>query len=202
MKIFISLFAGAILFAACSNNSNKQGDATAKETPAPSSEESIQTINPAFSNLDDAVSVHIKSIFDQYFVLNAALVNSSPEEARAGADALLQTVRRFDKSLLPAEQKPEYDKSMGSIRASLNKIAATADLEKQRAHFAALSTKAYELAKSFDAGKTVYRGHCPMALDDKGAMWLSESKEIKNPYYGEKMLECGTVEEVIANKNS
>jgi hypothetical protein len=36
-----------------------------------------------------------------------------------------------------------------------------------------------------------------MALNDKGAMWLSENKEIKNPYYGEKMMECGTVEEVI-----
>jgi hypothetical protein len=36
-----------------------------------------------------------------------------------------------------------------------------------------------------------------MAQDGKGAMWLSESKEIKNPYFGDKMMECGSVEEEI-----
>lgn len=28
-------------------------------------------------------------------------------------------------------------------------------------------------------------------------MWLSEIKEVKNTYYGDKMLTCGTVEEII-----
>jgi len=32
---------------------------------------------------------------------------------------------------------------------------------------------------------------------DKGAMWLSETTEIRNPYFGGKMLECGVVKKVI-----
>jgi hypothetical protein len=36
-----------------------------------------------------------------------------------------------------------------------------------------------------------------MAKDGKGAMWLSETKEIKNPYFGDKMMECGEVNEII-----
>jgi hypothetical protein len=36
-----------------------------------------------------------------------------------------------------------------------------------------------------------------MYNDKKGAIWLSETKEIKNPYYGKKMLTCGNVKEEI-----
>jgi len=36
-----------------------------------------------------------------------------------------------------------------------------------------------------------------MYNDDKGAMWLSETDEIKNPFYGSKMLKCGKVQEKI-----
>lgn len=35
------------------------------------------------------------------------------------------------------------------------------------------------------------------APNGKGAYWLSESEEIKNPYYGEVMLTCGETKEVI-----
>jgi Cu(I)/Ag(I) efflux system membrane fusion protein len=32
-----------------------------------------------------------------------------------------------------------------------------------------------------------------MAFDNKGAYWLSETKEIRNPYFGDKMMTCGEV---------
>jgi hypothetical protein len=55
----------------------------------------------------------------------------------------------------------------------------------------------YELVKTFGAGKKVYYDHCPMAFNNKGANWLSESAAIKNPYMGTKMPGCGSVEQVI-----
>ena len=36
-----------------------------------------------------------------------------------------------------------------------------------------------------------------MALEDQGAYWLSEFKEIKNPYFGDAMLKCGEVKGII-----
>ena len=36
-----------------------------------------------------------------------------------------------------------------------------------------------------------------MANNDKGAYWLSTDETIKNPYFGEMMLKCGTVAAVI-----
>jgi len=43
----------------------------------------------------------------------------------------------------------------------------------------------------------MYQDHCAKAKENQGAMWMSENKEIKNPYFGAKMPTCGTVEEVI-----
>jgi Cu(I)/Ag(I) efflux system membrane fusion protein len=46
-------------------------------------------------------------------------------------------------------------------------------------------------------GKTVYYQFCPMANNNKGAYWLSESKVIRNPYFGEKMINCGETKEIL-----
>jgi Cu(I)/Ag(I) efflux system membrane fusion protein len=36
-----------------------------------------------------------------------------------------------------------------------------------------------------------------MAFNDKGAYWLSDKEAIRNPYFGDKMLTCGSVEETL-----
>jgi Cu(I)/Ag(I) efflux system membrane fusion protein len=36
-----------------------------------------------------------------------------------------------------------------------------------------------------------------MAFDFDGAEWLSDSDQIRNPYFGDKMLTCGSVEDTI-----
>jgi Cu(I)/Ag(I) efflux system membrane fusion protein len=41
-----------------------------------------------------------------------------------------------------------------------------------------------------------------MALGDKGAYWLSEIKEINNPYFGEEMLRCGEITKTIRTKGA
>ena len=200
MKQFIISMFVVITLASCGNNGNKEHanhDTTKAAETNTAATEDIKKQKPVFSHLDASVASHIKEVFDHYIHVKTALVNSNPEEAKNGANAILQALKGFDKSLLPAEQKSAYDKSVARLRTSANNITSAGDIEKQREHFATLSNDAYELAKSFGAGKTIYHEHCPMALNDKGAMWLSESKEIKNPYYGEKMLSCGTVEEII-----
>jgi hypothetical protein len=45
--------------------------------------------------------------------------------------------------------------------------------------------------------KTLYQDFCPMANNGKGAIWLSEIEEIKNPFYGSKMMKCGKMQKQI-----
>ena len=77
-------------------------------------------------------------------------------------------------------------------------IAKNGDnIKHQRSHFVMMSEVVYDLVKNFGAGRPLYHDHCPMARDNQGAMWISEVKEIKNPYFGSAMFKCGRVEEVI-----
>jgi len=62
----------------------------------------------------------------------------------------------------------------------------------------------FKLSKDFDtvfsenitAGK-LYKQYCPMAFDGEGAFWFSEEKEILNPYFGDKMLHCGSIQATL-----
>lgn len=68
----------------------------------------------------------------------------------------------------------------------------------QREHYVMLSKDIADLIKTFGSGgQTLYKDFCPMANDGKGAIWISEVKEIKNPYLGSKMPTCGSMKQEI-----
>jgi hypothetical protein len=73
--------------------------------------------------------------------------------------------------------------------------ANAGNIKHQREHFDMLSKDIYDLVKAFGGGRVLYKDFCPMYNDKKGAIWLSESKTIKNPYYGKSMSTCGSVQE-------
>jgi hypothetical protein len=66
-------------------------------------------------------------------------------------------------------------------------------IDHQREHFETLSTDITDLITLLGTDKTLYQDYCPM----KKVSWLSETKEIKNPFYGSKMLTCGSVKKQI-----
>jgi hypothetical protein len=42
---------------------------------------------------------------------------------------------------------------------------------------------------STQSGNTI--AYCPMAFDDKGALWVQAEGKLANPYFGASMLRCG-----------
>jgi hypothetical protein len=36
-----------------------------------------------------------------------------------------------------------------------------------------------------------------MAFNNTGAYWLSSDKQVQNPYFGDKMMRCGRVDNAI-----
>ena len=71
------------------------------------------------------------------------------------------------------------------------------DIDQQRAYFATLSKDISTLIANFGTTKHLYQDYCPMYNEGKSGYWISEMKEIKNPYYGKKMHKCGeTVEKI------
>ena len=71
-------------------------------------------------------------------------------------------------------------------------------IDHQREHFMSLSNNLTTVVKTLKINEeTAYSQFCPMANDGKGAYWLSKEDKVKNPYYGKKMLTCGSVKETL-----
>lgn len=157
-----------------------------------------QAVSAAFTTVDPAAAGAIHAIIGHYLDVKNALASDDGAKAAEAAGAISDALKKVDKSLLTAEQKAAFDKSADIVGQESAKIAGSAaDIAGQRASFFPLSESVYALAKQFGGGKTLYHDHCPMARDNQGAMWISEQKDIRNPYFGSGMLTCGTVEEVI-----
>ena len=71
-------------------------------------------------------------------------------------------------------------------------------LEHQRKQFQIISDTIIEMVRNFDEmNDKLFVQFCPMADNNKGAYWLSKEEKVINPYFGEAMLTCGEVKQVI-----
>ncbi|MEP6594992.1 MAG: DUF3347 domain-containing protein [Ginsengibacter sp.] len=205
LKILVRLSAFTLIFIAACNNidkSPKENDMskmnadTTKNTKVANTQ--TTEVSHTFSNVDPKLAASLKTVVDHYLDLKNALVNNNGRDAANGGKAMANAMDKIDKSLLTAEQKKVYGDIEDDLKEYAEHIGKNAgDIEHQREHFSMMSEDVYDLFKAFGGGQTLYHDHCPMANDNKGGMWLSETNEAKNPYYGGKMNECVKVEEVI-----
>lgn len=203
-QLFTTAIISALILSACTNNESKnEHDGhdmkdTAQHTTAVADDKDLKTVAVKYIDVDATAASAVKLIVDHYLHIKNALANDNPEEAANGGKAMAEAVKKVDKSLLTAEQKKAYDEITSELQDHAEHVAKNAsDIKHQRSHFILMSEDMYSLVKAFGAGRPLYHDHCPMANDNKGAMWISELKEVKNPYFGAKMLTCGSVEEVI-----
>ncbi len=203
MKKLIFLISAFIvmLVTACNsgNDSSKKEDMSKMDTDSSmmiGSDVEMKELSPAFTNVDPGLASSLKIIVDHYLHVKNALVSNDEKEAASGAKAMYEAMGKVDKSLFTSEQKKVYDGVEDDLKEHAEHISES-KIDHQREHFSMMSEDIYEIVKAFGGGRTLYHDHCPMANDNKGAMWLSGRKEIKNPYFGGKMAECVKVPEML-----
>lgn len=122
--------------------------------------------------------------YEHYLHLKDALVASNQDDAKKAASELQKSLTGIKDGSMVVEEAA--------------KLINASDIEGQRKAFSAVSDMMAMLVKD---GKLsmgmIYLEYCPMANNNTGAYWLSNNKEIKNPYFGNKMLKCGSVKEMI-----
>lgn len=151
-------------------------------------------------DVDKRVVKHVDNLVDHYLTIKDALVKTDSSGAKAGAVLILREIKSFDTMILKIEHRKEYNNFIGKISESAMNIAGISDIEAERSAFSTLTDNLIGIVKAFGYKKTIYRLHCPMAFNRQGADWLSLEKEIRNPYYGKNMLECGSVEEAFERR--
>jgi Protein of unknown function (DUF3347) len=135
----------------------------------------------------DSVNTQPSPLLTSYYAIKDALVGSNANAAAASAGEFVKAINSLDQNLLKEETR-------GSLLKDAVAISQTNDLILQRETFATLSVNMFSLAKRVKlSAEPVYQQYCPM----KKASWLSNNKDIKNPYYGSAMLTCGSVKETF-----
>ncbi|ACU05247.1 DUF3347 domain-containing protein [Pedobacter heparinus] len=180
---FAIILAAVTLFAACGNTQKPaEADPHAGHNHAQGEGHTAPTeqATAGVSIKDDKLN----AVYQHYIHLSTALVNEDVAEAKVAASAIELGAKEL---------------TGGTALVTLaSKITTGADIEAQRTVFSDLSNDfiARVKASGLNSGE-VYVEYCPMALHDKGASWLSNKKEIRNPYFGESMMTCGEVKEII-----
>lgn len=175
---------GAWIIAACSLLFlGSCGERKGKQQTETSMERSADTLSKG-PTASASISFQDESggnIFADYQKIRMALTNDDSNKAKAAAENL-------------ADHFAENQQETNSMVLAM---ASTDDIKAQRQLFSELTEKLEPVLKASLSGGTIYKQFCPMAFDGKGGYWLSVSEEIRNPYFGEKMLKCGTVKETI-----
>ena len=148
------------------------------------------------TNADAKSTVSIKEIMSAYLQLKNALTKDNSSDAASSGTMLEAAFKNFDKTALTPAQKNTFEDIADDAIEHAEHIGKNGGkIAHQREHFKMLSDDIYDLVKAFGGGQPLYKDFCPMYNDGKGAFWLSETKEIKNPYFGKGMSTCGEVKE-------
>ena len=200
--ILFSLFFAATAFAFTNCGGKKESeshdhgsadDHAAHDANTPAAEPA----EPQFS-VDAAFQQQLAGVFKAYVSLKDAFVASDAAKVKTEADNTQKALAAADMKLLTGAAHNDWMAYLGTMESSLKEIQSASDIEVQRKSFSALSDNFYKAIKAFGlGGSTAYYEFCPMAFDNEGAYWLSDAEQIRNPYFGDKMLNCGSVKEKL-----
>lgn len=174
---FLILGASLLIFSCKNDTASKEPEVKSPPTETTKIDEGV---------IED-ISFRTKEImiaFNDYIALKNALVNTNSETA-------LKEAVRLKNSLASVTNV--------SKKAAIvaDEIIQAKDIDEQRMRFSDLTLFIEEMVKGDVLEGAILKQYCPMAFNNRGGYWLSNSKEIRNPYFGDKMLKCGRVAEEI-----
>ncbi|MCP5049425.1 MAG: DUF3347 domain-containing protein, partial [bacterium] len=162
---------------------------TDKETEAPTAKIEIVKIDK--SKVPDSFRQSAAAIVKAYFDIQYALSDDDLKTAKTASTKLLETVTAADMKQLSGNAHMEWMRIEKKITAGSKALSSADDINAARVQLEILTAPMESTVTNFAGGNVVvYRIHCPMAFNNKGAFWLQADDDTRNPYFGASMLKC------------
>ena len=195
-QFFTALLAASLLLSNCSGKKEQAMEshdhAATETTPTESATTAAQF------QVDAAFQQQLSAFFTSYIALKDAFVASDAAKVKTEVASTQKALSSVDMKLVTGAAHNDWMTYLESMESALKEMDGSADIEVQRKAFSSLSDNLYKTIKAYGlGGTTAYYEFCPMAFNDQGAFWLSESDKIRNPYFGDKMMTCGSVKETL-----
>lgn len=137
-----------------------------------------------------------KKLVSSYIQIKNALANDNSKDAANAASKMVIAFTEFDISNYSSAQQKELIDIIENANEQAEHISDS-PIGHQREHFVTLSEDMVDLIAITGTEMKLYQDFCPMANGNEGAIWLSEIKEIRNPFMGSRMLTCGSIQKEI-----
>ncbi|MBV4356136.1 DUF3347 domain-containing protein [Pinibacter aurantiacus] len=191
-KLLIATVIGSAFIISCGGGGNKKAEEQKEEVAAPA---------PVVSKNSNEFNQSFEKLLGNYFELKDALVATDSAKANAAAKKLAVDADSLNVKALTDSTgalQSTAQSYTGTISGSAKGLVGEKDIEAKRKEFQMISDAMYDLVRTvrYDKQK-IYHQFCPMAFNNAGAAWLSQLEEIKNPYFGSKMLNCGETQDVL-----
>ncbi|MDA3616672.1 DUF3347 domain-containing protein [Polluticaenibacter yanchengensis] len=199
-SVMVLLMVG-ITIISCNQASNKNSGQPVNDTlPASGAHEShsgkdISTIPVDTSVVSGQIAnFSIEPIIKDYLDLKNALAADNTKSAASTGKQLLGTLKKMELKTMVASKQKEYMEITDNAKENAEHIGDNeGKIAHQREHLASLSKDIADLIDLFGSTQKLFLDYCPDYNSGQGAVWISETKEIKNPYYGSEMVSCGIV---------
>ena len=167
-------------------------------------EENTSINNENHTNMNERIKVskdfqnQINAVFNDYIKLKDALVKDDSKNVVGESKKLIDNLSKVDMKLLTDKEAHNHWMSLEKkIKASATSISKTSNIKEQRNHFKHLSSHLINTVQLFGVNEKVFVEFCPMADNNNGAYWMSKEEKVINPYFGDAMLTCGEVKQII-----
>jgi len=165
-----------IALISCVDNKGKQS--VEIDTPEEVKKAEEMTADVADQDFIDGMT---GKIWHNYLEIKIALTNADADQVQDVAQSMVAS----------------FSEERAEMKTMAQELSETEDLEKQRELFGAFTEKAGPMFEDALSVGTIYKKFCPMAFNNKGAYWYADIEEINNPYFGDKMPNCGSVKKTI-----
>jgi membrane fusion protein, copper/silver efflux system len=149
--------------------------------------------------VDEAFLRGLAPVLERYLALQAILTGDDHEGARRGYASLREAVEAFSPTS-PRAAREVWEGLRGRFAEAAGAGTTSADLEAARRAFEDVSAVVVTLLRKFGnpLEETLNVATCPMALEGRAAQWVQRGKEVENPYRGQSMLRCGSIDDHVA----
>lgn len=218
----LSVFSTFLLFTACGGNSQQK---TSEQNPLNNENEpmNMQDQNKSttdmhkkhfglannFTHKDIVVLEHkykldksskseMKQVINSYLQINKALFIDDENATNLAIALMTEKVGAVTAKDFKGEGLVAWENHKTLYLSKLKEMLHIKGLDNKRSYFSHISEIMYCTIKSFELDTSeLYAVYCPMAFDNNGAYWISNTKNIMNPYFGAEMPKCGEIKEEL-----
>ncbi|KXX69057.1 efflux RND transporter periplasmic adaptor subunit [Flammeovirga sp. SJP92] len=141
----------------------------------------------------------LQQAFQAYILMKDALVASDDDKAKELLGDFSEKLDLVQMKELKGEAHHYWMKKSKTLKEDVLAMQKADNIDTRRRYLVSVSKLLADVITrlGLPSNEKVFLLYCPMANHDQGASWLSTTKDVLNPYYGDMMLKCGEMKREI-----